>query len=474
MDMESGKLSRRSFLKKAAAASLVLGLGGSVASQCVVTVPQTQTSSGTTGTAPQAKAVDLTFWVIPYWKGRTGKEEDGTETDYYTWKVEEFNEEFPNASIKAEFIPSTFDGWAKFDTAVAAGNPPDVMWGQAGNQWKYAPQDAVEPFDDWMEAEVIADLHEPVKSICGYADNKIYLWPYGMAVAGGVFANKALFEKMGALDLLPSGAERAWTVAEFEKALAATTGEVDGEQVYGTAIMTDWSYQVTQFLYGFGADLYNEFQTKMVMNSPEGVEGLQWLVDLEHQNGWCAPGTAGRTNENVLRLFQEQKIAIMPSQPYYITAFRTAPELKPSFEWVFCQPPHKEDKQMGAEANVHGYLVAKQDDQDKLAMAMEFVKHLTKPENLEIACWGQGVVPPRKSMLNVLEGDQDRYVEGLIAANAKPWGRLYGEIGPKVLTPMWDAAFGLTKTPQEALDDAVEAGDKIIAETAEQFGWPMS
>jgi multiple sugar transport system substrate-binding protein len=304
-------------------------------------------------------------------------------------------------------------------------------------------------------------------------DGKLYLMPYGLAVAGGVFANRSLFERFDALDLLPSNPERSWTVAEYEAALAATTGQLDGQDIYGTAYMTDWSYQMTQFLYGFGADVYNEFQTEMVMNSPEGVKALQWMVDTENTHGWSVPGTSGRTQETCMRLFMEQRFAILPSQPYYITAFRNQPDLQPDFEWIFCQPPYEEGNTASAEANAHGYLVSKQEDRDKLAMSMEFVKHLTRPEALEIASGGQGLVPPTQSASAILENDSERYVESILGANAKPWGRLYGELGPKVLTPIWDNAFGGTKTVQQALDDGVSAGNKIIEDTAISLGWPI-
>jgi multiple sugar transport system substrate-binding protein len=421
-----------------------------------------------------AKAVVLGFWVIPFWKGRTGKESGGKESDYYDWQIAEFRKQYPNVTIKVEFIPSTFEGWAKFDTAVAAGSPPDVMWGQTGNQWKYAPQGAIESFDAFMPQEVKSDLLGSLASMITYADGKTYIWPYGVAVAGGIFVNMDLAKKFNATSLVPLNTkERSWTVDQFLKLAQACTQGSGSSQVYGVAMMTDWTYQMNQFLYGFGADLYNKFQTKMIANSPEGVEGLQWLVDLEHKHKVAAPGTAGRENSEALRLFQEQKIAILPSQPYYITAFRSAPDLKPPFSWTFLQPPHKEGKKMGAEANVHGYLVAKQRDPDKREMAMRFVQFLTRPEALEIAAWAQGVVPPRKSMLKILAGDPDRYVEGLIGVDAKPWGRLYSEIGPKVWTPMYDSAFSLKKTPKQALDDGVTAADAIISDAAAKYKWPV-
>lgn len=463
------KISRRSFVKGAGAA-LALGAGGKLLSSCAPADPEV--SASPTITLKQ-RAVELTFWVIPYWEGRTGTEEGGQKEDYYNWQIETFNEEYPNVSVKAEFVPSSFDGFARFDTAVAAGHPPDVMWGQAGNDWKYAPLGAVEPFDDWIDPDVMADMIEPVIDICTYVDGGIYIWPYGMALAGGVFANRDLFEKVGAADLLPDGPDRAWTVSEFEEALQAVTGKIDGQDVYGMALMTDWYYQPMQFFYGFGAAPWNVEQTKMTIDSPEGVECLQWLVDLEHQNGWMLPGTAGRMNEDVLRFFSEQRIAVYPSQPYYITAFRLQPEMKPDFDWYFCQPPHVEGKEIGVEANVHGFLVSKQDDKDKLAIAMKFVEHLTRPEALEIATWGQGVVPPRKSLLHVLEGDPDRHVESILAEHARPFTRLYAEIAPKAITPNLDAAFAGTKSPEQALKDMAAAGDTIFMDTAEQYGWPI-
>jgi len=468
MDNRKDTLSRRAFLK-IAGTTLAAGVGSSLLPQATASAQKPRST-----VRFAQKSIDIAFWVIPYWKGKTGKETDGKESDYYTWQIQEFNKQYPNVNITPTFIPSTFEGWAKFDAAVASGNAPDVMWGQAGNQWKYAPQNAVEPFDDWIDPATKADFVDPVMNLCGYVDGKLYLMPYGLAVAGGVFANRNLFDKFKATDLLPKDKERSWTTAQYEKALAATTGQLDGQQIHGTAFMTDWSYQMTQFLYGFGADVYNQFQTKMVVNSPEGVKALQWLVDLENKNKWSVPGTAGRTQDTCMRLFMEQKFAILPSQPYYITAFRNQPDLKPSFDWIFCQPPHEEGKKAAVEANAHGYLVGKQTDKDKLAVCMAFVKHLTRPEALEIASSGQGLVPPLKSEGKVLAGDTERYVEGILGASAKPWGRLYGDLGPKVLTPMWDSAFGGTKTVKQALDDAVTQGNKIIEDTAKALGWPTS
>jgi hypothetical protein len=38
---------------------------------------------------------------------------------------------------------------------------------------------------------------------------------------------------------------------------------------------------------------------------------------------------------------------------------------------------------------------------------------------------------------------------------------------------MYDAAFSLKKTPKQALDDAVAAGNRIIGDAAAKYKWPV-
>lgn len=468
---------RRRFLGLALGGAAVLAAGA-----CGSSGPSngaTDPSNGATDTLGPSqiasKPITLDFWTISFFNGKTGKEEGGKPQDYYNWQIAQFKALHPNVTITPTFIPSSFEGWAKFDTSIAAGTPPDVMWGQAGNQWKYAPLGAIEPFDEYMPKTQMDDILPSTKSMIQYIDGKTYLWPYGIACAGGLFINSDLARAAGAESMMPQSRERDWTTDQFLSLAHATTRGSGTSKVYGTALMTDWTYQVSQFLYGFGADMFNPNQTKMTINSSQGVQGLQWLVDLEHKQGVCAPGSSGRKNSQVLQMFLQQKIAIYPAQPYFITAFRSAPETKPSFKWQFVQPPHVASQPMAAEANVHGYIVPKQSDPAKLQMAMEFVKFLTRPEALSIDAAGQGLVPPLQSMLKAWAGDDpDFYVETLITKAAKPWARLYTTLGPTVIEPMYDSAFSLQKPPTQALNDAVAAGNQIIDAAAKKYHWPSN
>src|SRR5258706_15266458 len=118
MDNRKGTLSRRTFLKVTGAA-LAAGVGTSLLPQLAASAQKARPNLRFA-----QKSIDITFWVIPYWKGKTGKEPDGKDSDYYTWQIEEFNKQYPIAKITPTFIPSTFEGWSKFDAAVASGNAP--------------------------------------------------------------------------------------------------------------------------------------------------------------------------------------------------------------------------------------------------------------------------------------------------------------------------------------------------------------
>jgi ABC-type glycerol-3-phosphate transport system substrate-binding protein len=89
------RLTRRHLISTGARAGAALGLAGARGPWASVRPVRAA-----------AKQLTLSFWTIPFWKGRTGKEPGGKESDYYDWQIAEFQKQYPNVSVKAEFIPS--------------------------------------------------------------------------------------------------------------------------------------------------------------------------------------------------------------------------------------------------------------------------------------------------------------------------------------------------------------------------------
>ena len=177
----------------------------------------------------------------------------------------------------------------------------------------------------------------------------------------------------------PTGETRRWLMDTFlEAAKANTTGDA-----YGTVLCTDIHYQTTQFMFGFGARLFNEDETEITLNSPEGVEGLQWLLDLEHVHKVAVPGTAIRKAAEAGQLFTEGKAATFPSQG----SGKTPPEYvdRPEFNWYWAPPPNVPGKEPAVMTNIHGHYVFQQQDANQTAAAQRWTQFLVRPEALELS-----------------------------------------------------------------------------------------
>ena len=104
--------------------------------------------------------------------------------------------------------------------------------------------------------------------------------------------NKSLLAERGAANLAPpEGLKADWTFDQWRavlKALTKQTGDATRD-TFGTAFLgtTTWYYEM-MYLWGNGAEIYNKDETKVVVNSPEGVAGLQMLVDVQFRDRLAA------------------------------------------------------------------------------------------------------------------------------------------------------------------------------------------
>lgn len=99
--------------------------------------------------------------------------------------------------------------------------------------------------------------------------------------------------RTGALAQMPAqGTTANWTFDQWRKLLQASatvTGDVT-KDVYGTAFMgtTTWYWEM-MYLWGNGAEIYNSDETKVIVNSPEGIAGLEMLLDVQTKDRVAPP-----------------------------------------------------------------------------------------------------------------------------------------------------------------------------------------
>ncbi|MEZ4676689.1 MAG: extracellular solute-binding protein [Caldilineaceae bacterium] len=388
---------------------------------------------------------------------------DQTENvvNYFDLNVEQFNEIEPETEVQLEYLPHDQSWFAKLDSSLVAGTPPDIVQGPVSEAAKYIPLGALSPIDDYISPEIKSDLHQAVSAEASF-DNKQYLWPWRLSFGGGIAINATMWEQNGVGDLLPSGETRRWLMDEFLEAAKANTTE----SVYGTVLCTDIHYQITQFMFGFGARLFNEDETEVILNSPEGVAGLQWLIDLENLHKVAVPGTAIRKAQEAGQLFTEGKAATFPSQG----SGKTPPEFvdREDFQWYWAPPPNVPDKEPAVMTNIHGHYVFQQQDADRTAAAHRWTQFLVRPEALQLSLDAFGMPPALQSLWGAVE-DENMKVGLHFTDMMSTFGRrasaapITFSLAPRML----EAAFSGQLTPQEALDQFAAESNKLIQEAME-------
>ncbi|HEV8635934.1 MAG TPA: extracellular solute-binding protein [Chloroflexota bacterium] len=436
----------------------------------------------TTAPAPAAagkpavagKPVDLVHWVYSSLKLVKGSLQPAAPTvkdgviEYFDWSVEEYQKRAPNVKPKLEFLPHDATWLAKLDAALVAGTQPDVVQGPVSEAAKYIPLGAVSPIDDFTDKEDKDDIVKEVATESSF-NGKSYLWPWRLSFGGGIQINATLWKEAGVGELLPKGDKRFWSLDDCLKALKATTVDKDKDgkpEIYGTGLMTDFAYQLTQFQFGHGARLYNEDESELVLNSPEGVAGLEWLVALEHEHKVAVPGTAVRKSAEASKMFLERKIALMPSQ-----GAGTRPiELREQkdFEWLWVPPPNAPGKKPAVMTNVHGHYVMKNKDADRTTEAHKYAKFVVRPQALEVTLQF-GMPPARKSLWGKVTEENEKvgisFTDIMISFGRRASA---STISFTLLPRMLEAAFSKQKAPKQALDDLAAEANKLIKDAIAQ------
>ncbi len=133
-----------------------------------------------------AAAVEVTLW-----HGWTGYWTEVIETI-----VKMFNDSHPGIVIKPLVVPYG-ERDTKLMTAIAAGNPPDIIY-TMGNIISYAARDAMIPIDELMTEEELGaykDYQWPMWEANVYKD---HLWSFhGFVDVEGLYYNKKLFREAG-------------------------------------------------------------------------------------------------------------------------------------------------------------------------------------------------------------------------------------------------------------------------------------
>jgi multiple sugar transport system substrate-binding protein len=200
-----------------------------------------------------------------------------------------------------------------------------------------------------------------------------------------------------------------------------------------------------------------------LLNSPEGVEGLEFIVSLIDK-GVVVPGPAGLIPD--MNLFAQGKIGLsfgnIGNLPFVEKAFEAG--IGEKFEIDLIPYPSKEGKKSNTVLYGYGTWVWNTKNETKIEWSKKFAQFVNSKESVSKMTEAISVVVTRKSLAG-------NYEDGSMQKKTTQLFQYAGNIGLKVpgfaetrnvFYPELQAAFTKHKTPQQALDDYVEKANEII------------
>ncbi|MBJ6362477.1 ABC transporter substrate-binding protein [Paenibacillus sp. GCM10012307] len=226
------------------------------------------------GDAGGKEAVELKFW----------RHDFAPEAESLNKLIASFQAKYPNIKVKMELIPN--DQYeTKIRTALAGGNPPDIMALDGPTLASYAHQGALLPLDEYMAKDGNKDdIAKPVLESLTY-QGKIYAAPNNDASLA-MFYNKKMFQQKN-IPLPSKNPDEAWTweqVLDAAKKLNDPAGGVYGwnPTPWGFAGHEGAPFSEMSFLWQAGGEILSpDMKTaKGYLDSPENKKALEFWNSL--------------------------------------------------------------------------------------------------------------------------------------------------------------------------------------------------
>lgn len=246
---------------------------------------------------PGKVPIKVAFWGSP------------EEIEIISDTVNRWQKSHPDIEVKLEHIP--FGTYAsKILTEIAGRSAPDIVASEVNMFVSFADKDVfvdLKPFMDKDNSFNLGDFFPEV--VDRYTvDGKILGIPRDTAPFACVYYNKKLFDEAGVV--YPTD---DWDWDDLvEKAKKLTRVDKDGKVVqYGF-----YSELWPNFVLEAGGKLVDDVKhpTKCLLNSPESIAGLQFLVDLSHKYKVSpTPTTFRNLGLGAIQMFLMQRVAMFHS-----------------------------------------------------------------------------------------------------------------------------------------------------------------
>lgn len=226
----------------------------------------------------------------------------GTDGAVFATLLQQFAEENPDICISSEgYAWDTF--FQKYPTAVAAGQPPDMVIFHANEIQQMASQGLMVPLDDvFTSGQLNKDDYNPSLVNMMTYEGKLMAVPFDNH-GWILWYNKELLEKAG-MPTEPEDLPKNGT--EFLEWAQKLTTDVNGKhptdegfdkenvQVWATGY--SWPrFTIPSTLWQFGGDVISADFKKATLDTPEAIAAVQYWHDLMYKHFVVPPAIPGQT-----------------------------------------------------------------------------------------------------------------------------------------------------------------------------------
>lgn len=309
---------------------------------------------------------------------------DGPDLEVIQKQVERFEKQ-TGEKVEILNVPYYQNYKTKLTTMARGGTPPDVartsdilyLMEYALDLTPYIEKYTGMTVEEWLEN--VSFYKSAFKSVAEKF-GKIVGIPY-TSDAHAVFYNKEIFEKAG----IEVPKNRPWTVDEWYEAMKKI--KESGAAKY--ALVYDYSpYRLSNLLYVFGGGIWDPAGTKIIADSPESIEALEFFVKL-HDEG-LIPKSVWLSGDAPFKYFQNGLAAMYVSGTWMLAEFKE----KLKFQWGAIMFPFK---RVRAVMTGGKYIVPFTEKGAELAF------FLTNKENLAEFAQSLSLIPDRKDLAGKLE-----------------------------------------------------------------------
>ena len=389
-----------------------LAVAGLILSACAPAA--TQAPAATEAPAQKAK---IQFWSFG---SEDQKMPDGSLVgDWYRANlIKPFMAANPDIEVEYAIRGMEAGGTTLFvDTALAAGEQPDVYNDSIFRIAKYAHKSLFLPLDPILTAEKIATF-EPGWIPALTRDGHQWGILTTNSFPDALIVNRAIFREAGVENLLPKDPDRDWTTDDFEKACEAISNGAGRFCTLFFAKTPSYDHAMFAWLTTFGCRRFVPGDySKVIDNNPQCVAGHEWMMSLLDE-GLAVPGPAGLVDDDMDAYLLNGSIAVGSGGWYelgLVTAGKADKSLKTEWDPYMVNYPHLpgQDPKENPLANLGGagYGIFKSGDAAREAAALRFVDYATSPEFVKkqlIAAGGAlAGIPLIKGIdIKVLYGDE--------------------------------------------------------------------